>query len=130
MVSKRELRLGNVFEQGIVCKINGRAGAKVHLHGKLRWDRKGVKVIESLGVGELKPVLLTREVLVDWCGFETDGDVYWKEGDLFGLGHFANDRFKVLYKCSLREQICDVWYLHELQNLYYALNKRDLEIKG
>lgn len=117
-----------MFEQGIVCKINGRAGAKVHLHGKLRWDKR-IKVIESVDVVDLKPILLTKEILVGWCGFETDGDVYWRDGDMFGLGHFANDSFRMLYKCKLTEQVCDVRYLHELQNLYYVLNNRELEIR-
>lgn len=118
MVSKRDLRLGNVFEQGIVCKINGRAGAKVHLHGKLRWDKR-IKVIESVDVKDLNPVVLTPQILKEWCGFR---DV--------GGGFYACDDYTLLWngECFLHG-VVEIMTLHKLQNLHYVIADKELEIR-
>lgn len=120
MIDKRDLRIGNMFEQGIVWKISGRAGAKVHLHGKGKWY-KGFR--QDVSVEDLKPVPLTPTVLVDWCGFRNmGGDIYC--GEKFAL--IFNGEFFIL---SLAEPI-ELRCLHELQNLIYVFTKKELEIKG
>lgn len=126
MVNKRDLRIGNMFEQGIVWKISGRAGAKVHLHGKGKWY-KGFRT--EVAVEDLKPILLTPEVLVEWCGFEELGfDMYEKDrvtvflkGKYKGIGINTGHFPLVLNKGQ---------YLHELQNVWYVYNNAELEIKG
>lgn len=128
MISKRDLRLGNVFEQGVVCKINGRTGAKVHLHGKLRYDKR-IKVIESVDVKDLNPVVLTPQILKEWCGFKNGGSngfLSWNRSDFPIMLKQTPKNF--LYYISGIDLY--VTYLHELQNLYYALNRTELEIKG
>jgi hypothetical protein len=109
-----------MFEQGVVCKINGRDGAKVHLYGKLRFDKK-IKVINSVDVADLTPIPLTPKILTEWCGFKH------VEGTLYILNNFA---LSLEEKGFVFIQGIDVNYLHELQNLYYVLNKQELEIKG
>ena len=118
-ISKLDLRLGNLFEQGIVCKISGRTGAKIHLHGRARY-KGGLKIRHEHLVGELVPILLTPKILVDWCGFDKIDDVRYGNDELdlmFADGFIYGDGYRINY-------------LHELQNLYYALNKKELEIKG
>lgn len=117
MISKKDLRLGNVFEQGIVCKINGRAGAKVHLHGKLRYDKR-IKVIESVDVVDLKPIMLTPQILTEWCGFR---DV--------GGGIYAGDYYSLVWngECFLHGAV-EIRTLHKLQNLHYVIVDKELEI--
>lgn len=127
-ITKYDIRIGNMFEQGIVWKISGRAGAKVHLHGKGKWYN-GFR--QDISVYDLKPILLTPEVLVGWCGFERDtmgwlgGDGYKK--DIFSLTPENNGT-----RCLTRKDnvVCEINYLHELQNLWYVLNKEELEING
>lgn len=118
-ISKHDLRIGNMFEQGIVWKISGRSGAKVHLHGKGKWY-KGFR--SEVDVDKLTPIPLTPKVLVEWCGFKDNGD-----------GIFDSKNMTVGWNGEeWREDWAGVKLngLHELQNLYYVLNKSELEIKG
>lgn len=145
MIDKRDLRIGNMFEQGIVWKISGRAGAKVHLHGKGKW----YKVFRSeVDVEKLIPIPLTPKVLVEWCGFKKDafggyikeipsafnsqrnlfvfsGDyLYLRQGNKSDSGG-ADDLYTVWNKDIKKE-----FYLHELQNLWHCITNKELEIKG
>lgn len=133
MISKRDLRLGNVFEQGVVCKINGRTGAKVHLYGRLRWDRNRVKVIESLDVSDLKPIILTPKILTEWCGYNDMGDFFMGSSDKLYIHihlKLATDGFQITWDGGKSVMFGGIRYLHELQNLFYAFNKAELDIKG
>lgn len=130
MITKQDLRLGNIFEQGIVCKINGRTGAKVHVYGKLRY-KNGLKVIESVAVEDLKPIPLSTQVLVDWCGA-----VPCRERGFYLIG--GNNQIEITAEGFVRvydytgdhiELKREIKSLHELQNIFYLLNQKELEIK-
>jgi hypothetical protein len=99
-LTKYDLRIGNMFKEGVVCKVSGRTGAKVALHGKLFYKKGELKQINTYFIHELTPIPLTPEILTEWCGFKLDMPVL------------------------------EIKYLHELQNLWYVLNKSELEIKG
>jgi len=68
---------------------------------------------------------LTEEILLK-CGFRMDGDVFdddtrftvWRNAKTFD-GFIADWADKV---------ICEVKYLHQLQNLYFALTQTELTI--
>jgi len=129
MIDKRDLRLGNMFEQGIVCKINGRDGAKVHLYGKLRFDKK-IKVINSVDVADLTPIPLTPKILVEWCGFKHGNDFV---SSWYSYGEYLTFTLKEddgVFHINLGSYDIEVLYLHQLQNLWRVLNKQELEIKG
>lgn len=137
MIDKKDLRLGNMFEQGIVWKISGRAGAKVHLHGKGKWY-KGFRT--EVDVEKLTPIVLTPAILVEWCGFEKKGLSYKKSWDLTEHLIFT-DRMEIGagLLCSFKHapdimgvgEVCigSINYLHELQNLWKILSKQELEIR-
>ena len=117
MIQKTDLRIGNMFEQGIVFKISGRAGAKVHLHGKGKWY-KGFRT--EVSVSELKPIVLTPEILTEWCGFR----------DMDG-GIFVNHAMSLVWDGKqVYSAVCGKFsYLHELQNLNKVVSGKELEIK-
>jgi|SRR3990167_1145232 len=117
MIDKRDLRIGNMFEQGIVFKISGRAGAKVHLHGKGK-RYKGFRT--EVAVEHLKPIVLSPQVLVEWCGFDEIMPKVYALRELRLV--WTPNGFMYGDKLLLTG-------LHELQNLYHALNKKELEIK-
>lgn len=135
--SKYDLRIGNMFKEGVVCKINGRTGAKVHVYGRARYDSKGhrIKVIDSVSPENLTPIELTPEVLVDWCGFKGVNDKYYNNFLFDNSNSIKFDKDDDCWWYSLDEsdascyRVCKLDYLHELQNLYYVLNKKELEIK-
>lgn len=129
VVSKKDLRLGNMFEQGIVWKISGRAGAKVHLHGKGKWY-KGFR--SEVDVKDLKPIRITEDIIKEWLNGTRGrtGGFYLINGyNQINMTH--NGLIKIFdYSFNCIEVKREIEYLHELQNLYYALNKQELEIKG
>lgn len=72
-----------------------------------------------------EPILLTEEWLIKF-GFETDGITFWKSKA--DIGHFK-DCFAYI-PCGLASQRrTEIKYVHQLQNLYFALTGEELTIK-
>ncbi len=128
-ISKLDLRLGNLFEQGIVFKISGRTGAKIHLHGRAKFQKGHLKIRDECFVTELIPVPLTPEVLVEWCGFEDmDAPSMFNHFTLHLLEIYTDRNGSFWYNPREGNSV-PLRGLHELQNLYYVLNKKELEIR-
>lgn len=79
--------------------------------------------------GYFKPIQLTEEILLK-CGFEKGsniiGDCYYIEHD-FGVSDFVLNITKTsnfeIYELDLK-----IDYLHQLQNLYFALTNEELTV--
>lgn len=128
-ITKQDLRLGNMFKEGVVCKINGRTGAKVHVYGKARYDSKGhkIKVIHQVSPAELTPILITEDVLINWMDSERLGEVSTHIG--YKIGDLVIMLWSDCVCVDLGQYEPQIHYLHELQNLYYVLNGKELPIK-
>lgn len=115
-----ELRVGNYTDKGMVKSF--------YEHGI------HVGMGKCYGFCDLKPIPLTEEILLK-CGFKRvpknlyvdnlkdlrtavtylKGSIIWNESTrIVWVGNIALDNIK---------------YLHELQNLYYAVENKELEIK-
>jgi len=122
-----DLRIGNLFERdGSIIEA-----IRIAKDGTINYDL----VKESKGMrtngGRVKPIELTEELLLK-CGFT------YHEGDQsFELNEIAIkqthvDRFVPAYKHTdagwqyLKQ--CGFLYLHQLQNLYFALTQTELQI--
>lgn len=80
------------------------------------------KVMSSRPLSSVYGITLTEELLLK-CGFEKDMyERHWIKGLCVHLG---NNEFYVFYE----QGRVFVKYLHQLQNLYYALTGKELEIK-
>ena len=83
--------------------------------------------IEGYFEGDIKPIPLTEKLLVDYLGYEPSaftGLYYDKEG-IIDIKVSWDNKFTVYYKnCEIRE----VEFLHDLQNLAFALTKEELKI--
>jgi hypothetical protein len=119
MIRVNELRVGN--------KLN-RGGVMVTIDGRSIFD------IWS-GSDEYRPIPLTPEVLIK-CGAEADdASRMWWEIDLkqnIGQIHI-NPSMGIIWlrhhrKPGFSMNPTSIEYLHELQNLYYALTKEELNI--
>lgn len=127
MIDRRELRIGNWV--GTVYNVPYIKITEIKNHVVCGVNCKGVSY------PSLKPIPLTEEILLK-CGFvkdETDQDKniisgnicdYILESDnggnyFLGVNHGEN----TLYFSW------DIKYLHQLQNLYYALMGEELEVK-
>lgn len=86
----------------------------------------------SLKDSNIKPIPLTEEMLLK-CGFDKDGDY-----EYFFVGEFTNyileEQSKGGYMLGVNQGCCtnffcwDIKYLHQLQNLYFALCEKELEV--
>jgi len=77
----------------------------------------------------LNPIPLTEEWLVKF-GFQTDLITWWNDKlkELhISIGHYAVDRFYLCTSIGLVHSI-QIEYVHQLQNLFYALCGEELTI--
>lgn len=102
-----ELRLGNYIRNmyGEVIKVD-------------------LKVLKEVSKGELFGVIeLTEEILIK-CGFVSSGDYFVKDQVyIYNIGFMVQE---FVYKYNYTSVSID--YLHELQNLYFSLTKKELEV--
>jgi hypothetical protein len=79
---------------------------------------------------EYHPVPLTDEILRDWCGFKSDHPAYYYifiEDDKFHV--YYNNSGLHIYSVKYRyAYLTEIKYLHQLQNLYFALTGEELTI--
>lgn len=86
-------------------------------------------------INYLKPIPLTEEVLVDWCGFEkinSNVPNLCRKEFIIGYMNIRFDsidgiRISPVYSGSAIP-LPDIKYLHQLQNLYYSLKQTELII--
>lgn len=120
MIKANELRIGNwVYDEQSKSPVPIRGG--------------GIMLIDE-GKRNFEAIPLTSEILVS-CGFENithfEGvptGVYKKNGLNIGLNgdDFVNAQYTVIFD----DDICvKVKFLHQLQNLYFALTGEELEVR-
>lgn len=77
------------------------------------------------------PIPLTPEILEKWCGFENDDNDF-----LIGISERTNLHINLIKKRTLLESydgiiaLCNISYLHQLQNLYFALKGEELPVNS
>lgn len=69
-----------------------------------------------------KPIPLTEEILLK-CGFEKHNKEFWFKDFFIGL---IDNSFNL--KEGIGVYVADVYYLHQLQNLYFALTNEELTV--
>lgn len=137
MIYARELRIGNKVINNhtntiyTVKSINVTdIGYSGFLNGHI-WPLESVdgQPLDAYGIGfgVLDPIPLTQEILEKWCYFIYNGNIL-KLND-FEIGYenddFVYNQFSVRYKKLI---ILKVKYLHQLQNLIYALTGEELKV--
>lgn len=110
MIDAKELRIGNVFKEGKVCAIPMDSDEQV--------------VLFDIGVmlDELTPIPLTPEI--------------WKNIKLVSFDFAENFSCYIEYDGTVlieqyhegQEELKHIKYLHQLQNLCFALTGKELEI--
>lgn len=125
-MNSRELRIGNYVEMESVI----REVVAIYDNGKdeigLREPGKEVTVVHS---GEVKPIMLTKELVTKHCSFDAN------QRRVLGIDH---QRYLLrFYKCYIilsdrkDEPIIHFWdvkALHQLQNLHFALKGMELDV--
>jgi len=124
MIQATELRIGNyLFHEGDIYRIFSSI------------DRYGVDLdseildrhIALVSYQNLHPIPLTPEIL-EACGFTNEYEHKWSHGLVEIIGRMPH--FKTGYLLLNGEErtnwACNYFYLHQLQNLYYALTGKEL----
>ncbi|QQT44913.1 Uncharacterised protein [Sphingobacterium multivorum] len=75
--------------------------------------------------GEMMGVMLTEEILINNCGFERHPELTWLLSNGMMTLNTGNHNTWQYAKSVLKE----INYLHILQNVFYALHQRELEVK-
>lgn len=119
MIRATELRIGN----WIFC--SGEEGNKI-----TTVSPKDMANIDGEYTHSYSPILLTEEILLK-CGFVKDPPddsglrIQFGNGELFWMG---NGYFKYFHGYSPIMDYTDIIYLHTFQNLYFALEKKELTV--
>lgn len=82
----------------------------------------------DLALEDAKPIQLTDEIMRDWCRFKQN-EFAQRE---FNFGFFrCINHYEDGFLCGFigNEIFTMIQYLHQLQNLYFALMGKELEIK-
>jgi len=120
MIEPRELRIGNwvnfIPDNGdfIVSSIDA--------------SNRLCKTINGLCMNDIKPIPLTDEILLK-CGF------YWDKKKVYLCLNETAFRIRysrnqlTLFQSIQYLTIPDIKHLHQLQNIYFALTQKELEIK-
>ena len=119
MIDAKELRIGNWV------LINGRF---IYMDAKIFHV-----VILGFEGYEPEPISLTPEIL-EKCGFDIDLDNFnwnaYKEFENNGLSHYVSLRFnKTKQFWFFRHAASPIKHIHQLQNLYFALTGKELDVK-
>lgn len=117
-MKSNELRIGNVTNKGVIY---------------LFYDR-GVclKYGKSYKFSELEPMPLTEEILLK-CGFEESDGAHciwiYKGNSKYMIEWIFNEyNFRIITDRFNSTYIRQVKYVHQLQNLYFALTGEELEV--
>lgn len=123
MVDAKELRIGNwVSYLGSNTQINSISIGEPC--GYVSTFKSGI-IIQN----QIEPISLTEDLLLK-CGFEEkqwgdedDPPVFYKNGLTISCKTWGKDSF------YLNSYDIDVTFLHQLQNIYYALTGKELEVE-
>ena len=90
----------------------------------------GISLVET-GILDFVPIILTHTWLKKF-GFDDPagdpGDHYWKYGNFFINRTHSDEHF--MYITRNDNDRIKIRYVHELQNLYFALYQKELELTG
>jgi len=122
MIKVNELRIGNwvALKDGTHVPIRG----------------GGINAMEQ-GRFECYPIPLTEEILLkfgfekkgnDFVNHRTDGDIDSVTGATMYISEFVNKEFEFVVCADTYNGYClTIPYLHQLQNLYFALTGEELQ---
>lgn len=126
MIEIRDLRIGNWVEsKGEFGVVDGIWNLPNEVYKKVSF--KGENIFAELSFSKINPIPLTTERL-EKCGFHSFGFSGWEITTEYGWSfRLTTTEKRHLYFEHYPET--ELEYLHQLQNLYYALTNSELEIK-
>lgn len=126
MVQAKELRIGNLVSDNAGDIVPIIAISQISV--TVKWEDES----NELSFKHIDGVILTQEILVK-CGFILDDKKDWGKLSLNGSSNFYIQYLTEIYHFYIVQFrtagiMPHCQYLHQLQNLYYALTGEELEI--
>jgi len=128
MIKVKELRIGNY----VMCALKTDA-LHTDFIGRIRSIHKDAVNIQSelctdIFEDEIYPIPLTEELLLK-CGFKNkcEGVENWYEKPMPSIGCLIWIKDKG-YLTDVSEEILNIRYMHQLQNLHFAITGKELEL--
>ena len=122
MIKANELRIGN-YLQGDPLSI---PRLQMYHNGITAITGFGISAIENGNITSLKPIPLTIEILKN-CGFVNRFDIYYTINNIISFTSFEGS-IAESFICGDAKIKCKIKYLHQLQNLFFALTNEELKI--
>ena len=135
MIQPQELRIGNYVDyKGQMLPVlaidNEAFLSELKYKGLVRLPDKlpNGMVFGSSGIwcAKINPIPITPEIL-ERCGFSQFKSSVWRNGRLQWVGSLVYLKNEDTDECYYIPTIVD--YLHQLQNLYFALTNQELKFK-
>jgi len=123
MIKINELRIGNYISREDIGDMSIRFETVLEFHQNKVVTSGPIKVV--LDYGDLKPIQLTEEILLK-CGYIKDEFDNWENETRLGL--YKPDEFDGYLSIWGESTVGECNYLHQLQNLYFALTGEELEV--
>lgn len=118
MIQAHELRIGNYVVDNF----------DVHKPYQLTKISLDDFVAISNGCNSYQPIPLTEEILLK-CGFEENGQYLAFKNIRLYIYHSRFNSEYFIFDFGMMEKFTEIQYLHQLQNLYFALTGEELEVK-
>ena len=126
----KELRIGNLVNYGVnVCPIKSihtesvlKNEASVYIELNQKLNHYCVKL------DEIQPIPLTEEWLVKFGFNEINFSYYFENIELYFQRSYQSYFFKFGFEPNEKKAI-QIKYVHQLQNLYFALTGEELTLK-
>lgn len=132
MIQENELRIGNWVElHGEFLQVFSIENKSTATHSKveLQLDSESLdKHIKGVNIRDIKPIHLSEEILLKF-GFEKDiDDLVLQIGNVILFIKYNDDELVYCMNMAL-DIIVSFKHLHQLQNLFFALTGKELEVK-
>lgn len=125
MLNPRELRIGNlIIQEGIDYDSGGNKIGDPEGDEIITVSSAVIFDIENDSIG-YKGITLTEEWLVKF-GFEYNGMGYHSPDSKI---YYNSDHKKLYFVVPSNYNLSNIQYVHQLQNLYFALTGEELELK-
>ena len=126
MIQANELRIGNYLQFGDKTM---RAGNLVN--GEF-WYVQDLDCVRTVNLSDIEPIPLTEKILSK-CGFEKVNHInnysFFSYNRKNGNKNFICDIYENTTRINSYSIGNHVQYLHQLQNLYFALTGKELEVE-
>lgn len=117
-ITASELRIGNFINKSIK---NG--NGKILVRQITPYDI--LNIYEDESRYNFEPITITEEWLLKF-GFENDGYDHWNGPEYFELAKKTNGEWINSVNCYEYDHGVPIKYIHQLQNLYFALTGKEL----